>query len=131
MIPEDVLALLLGAIALGLGAVAILVARAGGRAADGAADRLRLQNEQLLAGLRAEGDTTRTQLAATERGLTAAIQSGTTGALTRAFEQITTATGTVATSMDALRASATEEQRRIGATLDAQLTLLRENNEKR
>jgi DNA recombination protein RmuC len=124
---DGVVALLLGLIAVALGVVAILIARS----RDGATDRLRLQNEQLLAGLRAEADTTRTQLAATERGLTAAIQSGTTGALTRAFEQINAATATVATSMDALRASAVEEQRRIGATLDAQLTVLRESNEKR
>ena len=128
---DGFLALLLGLIALVLAAVAIVIARGGARDRDRASERLRLQNEQLLAGLRAEGDTTRTQLAATERGLAAAIQSGTTGALSRAFEQITAATATVATSMDALRASAVEEQRRIGATLDAQLTLMREGNEKR
>jgi DNA recombination protein RmuC len=127
----DLPALLLGVIALVLGVIAILIARGGAGAREGAAERLRLQKEQLLAGLRAEADTTRTQLAATERGLTAAIQSGTTGALSRAFEQITAATATVATSMDALRNSAAEEQRRIGATLDSQLTLLREGNERR
>jgi DNA recombination protein RmuC len=127
----DLPALLLGLIAIGLGIVAILIARGGARTQRDAMERLRLQNEQLLAGLRAEGDTTRTQLAAVERGLTAAIQSGTTGALTKAFEQITAATTTVAASMDMMRASAAEEQRRIGATLDAQLTALRESNEKR
>jgi DNA recombination protein RmuC len=127
----DLPALLLGLIALALGGIAILIARAGARERDTAIERLRLQNEQLLAGLRAEGDTTRTQLAAAERGLAAAIQSGTTGALTKAFEQITAATTTVAAAMDAMRASAAEEQRRIGATLDAQLTALRESNEKR
>jgi DNA recombination protein RmuC len=120
-----------GLIALVLGFIAILIARGGRRERAAAGERLRLQNEQLLAGLRAEADTTRTQLAATERGLAAAIQSGTTGALTRAFEQMTAATTTVATSTDALRASAAEEQRRIGATLDAQLTAMRESNEKR
>jgi DNA recombination protein RmuC len=128
---DGAVALLLGLIAVVLAVVAVFIARGGARERDGATERLRIQNEQLLAGLRAEADTTRTQLAATERGLTAAIQSGTTGALTRAFEQITAATTTVATSMDALRASAVEEQRRIGATLDAQLTVLRESNEKR
>jgi DNA recombination protein RmuC len=124
-------ALLLGLIAIGLGILAALIARGAIRDRDAAIERLRLQNEQLLAGLRGEGDTTRTQLAAVERGLTAAIQSGTTGALTKAFEQITAATTTVAASMDAMRGSAAEEQRRIGATLDAQLTALRESNEKR
>ena len=131
MTTEVLLAVLFGLIAIGLGILAIVIARGGARDRDSAGERLRIQNEQLLAGLRAEADTTRTQLAATERGLTAAIQSGTTGALTRAFEQITAATATVATSMDALRASAVEEQRRIGATLDAQLTLMREANERR
>jgi DNA recombination protein RmuC len=131
MTPDLLPALLLGLIAIVLGGVAILIARGGARERDAAIERLRLQNEQLLSGLRAEGDTTRTQLAAVERGLTAAIQSGTTGALTKAFEQITAATTTVAASMDAMRGSAAEEQRRIGATLDAQLTALRESNEKR
>jgi DNA recombination protein RmuC len=132
MTPDLLVALILGLIAIGLGTLAVLlIARGHARDREAAADRLRLLAEQILAGLRAEGDTTRSQLAATERGLTAAIQSGTTGALTKAFEQITAATTTVAASMDTMRIAATEEQRRIGATLDAQLTVLRESNEKR
>jgi DNA recombination protein RmuC len=128
---DGLVALILGLIAIALGLIAILVARGAFRDRDAAIERLRLQNEQLLAGLRAEGDTTRTQMAAVERGLAAAIQSGTTGALTKAFEQITGATTAVAASMDTMRMSAVEEQRRIGTTLDAQLTALRESNEKR
>ncbi len=129
----DIIALFLGLIGLGLGAAAFVSSRGGGRAEAVAREleRLRLQNEQILAGLRAEADTTRTQLAATERGLASAIQSGTTGALTRAFEQITAATTAVSAAMDTMRQSAAEEQRRIGATLDQQLTTLRESNEKR
>ncbi len=123
--------IILGLLAFALGLVAFFIARGAARAGEGMPERLRLQNEQMLAGLRAEGDTTRLQLAATERGLTAAIQSGTTGALTKAFEQITSATASVATAMDAMRTAAAEEQRRATATLDAQLTALRESNEKR
>ncbi len=123
--------IILGLLAFALGLVAFFIARGAARAGEGMPERLRLQNEQMLAGLRAEGDTTRLQLAATERGLTAAIQSATTGALTKAFEQITSATASVATAMDAMRTAAAEEQRRATATLDAQLTALRESNEKR
>lgn len=126
----DIIALVLGLIGLLLGVAAFFTARGAARERDGSAERLRLQAEQMLAGIRAEADGTRTQLAATERGLTAAIQSGTTGALTKAFEQITAATTAVSAAMDAMRLSAVEEQRRIGATLDLQLTTLRESTEK-
>ncbi|HTI03168.1 MAG TPA: DNA recombination protein RmuC [Acidisoma sp.] len=127
----DLIALLLGLIGLILGIAAFFTARAQGAGREDAAERLRLQSEQILAGLRTEQETSRSQLAATERGLTAAIQTGTTGALTKAFEQITAATAAVSASMDAMRQSAVEEQRRIGTTLDQQLTTLRESNEKR
>jgi len=108
-----VLTILLGLIAVALGLLAVLTARSGVAARDATAERLRIQGEQILAGLRAEAETTRAHMAASERGLTAAIQIGTTGALSKAFEQITTATLTVAT------------------TLETQLTVLRESNEKR
>jgi DNA recombination protein RmuC len=127
---SDIISLILGLIGLLLGLLAFVMARGAARERDGASERLRLQSEQILAGLRTEQETTRGQLAATERGLTAAIQTGTTGALTRAFEQITAATTAVSASMDAMRQSAVEEQRRIGSTLDQQLTGLRESNEK-
>ncbi|MCB8881574.1 DNA recombination protein RmuC [Acidisoma cellulosilytica] len=128
---SDIIALVLGLIGLGLGLLAFVTARGGGQAREQAAEKLRLQAEQILAGIRAESDTTRSQIAATERGLTGAIQTGTTGALTRAFEQITQATTAVGASMDTMRLSAVEEQRRIAAALDLQLTTLRESNEKR
>lgn len=127
----DLIALLLGLIGLGLGAAAFLATRGGGRGEAMAIERLRLQAEQILTALRTEADGTRIHVTAAERALTAAIQTGTTGALTRAFEQITQATTAVGAAMDTMRQQATEEQRRIAATLDQQLTSLRESNEKR
>lgn len=130
MIP-NLIALLLGLIGLILGILAFLTARGGAAEREGAAERLRIQSEQILQGLRAEQDTTRLHVANAERGITAAIQTGTTGALARAFEQITEATTKVAIAMDAMRDKALEEQRRAAAALDQQLTTLRESNEKR
>ncbi len=130
MIP-DLIALLLGFIGLILGILAFLTARGAAAEREGAAERLRIQSEQILHGLRAEQDTTRLHIANAERGITAAIQTGTTGALAKAFEQITEATTKVATAMDAMRDKALEEQRRAAAALDQQLTTLRESNEKR
>jgi DNA recombination protein RmuC len=130
MIP-DLIALLLGFIGLILGILAFLTARGAAAEREGAAERLRIQSEQILQGLRAEQDTTRLHIANAERGITAAIQTGTTGALAKAFEQITEATTKVATAMDAMRDKALEEQRRAAAALDQQLTTLRESNEKR
>jgi len=127
----DLIALALGLIGFLLGGIAFLAQRGASGQRDGEAERLRLQAEQILAGLRTEQETTRAQLAATERGLTAAIQAGTTGALSKAFEQITQATTAVGAAMDTMRQSAVEEQRRMAATLDQQLTSLRESNEKR
>jgi DNA recombination protein RmuC len=127
----DVIATALGLIALLLGLLAVLLARRGAADPSAEVERTRILNEQIQAGLRAESETTRTHLSATERALAAAIQSGTTEALKQAFAQITTATTGVSTAMDAMRQTAVEEQRRITATLDLQLTTLRESNEKR
>jgi DNA recombination protein RmuC len=127
----DVIATALGLIALLLGLLAVLLARRGAADPSAEGERARIFNEQIQAGLRAESETTRTHLSATERALAAAIQSGTTEALKQAFAQITTATTGVSTAMDAMRQTAVEEQRRIAATLDLQLTTLRESNEKR
>ncbi|GAB0112490.1 DNA recombination protein RmuC [Acidisoma sp. C75] len=127
----DLIALLLGFIGLVLGLLGFLAARAAAAGGEGTAERLRLHSEQILQGLRAEQDTTRLHIANAERGIAAAIQTGTTGALAKAFEQITEATSKVALAMDAMRDKALEEQRRAAAALDQQLTLLRESNEKR
>jgi DNA recombination protein RmuC len=127
----DVIATALGLIALLLGLLAVFLARRGSVDPSAEGERARIFNEQIQAGLRAESETTRTHLSATERALAAAIQSGTTEALKQAFAQITTATTGVSTAMDAMRQTAVEEQRRIAATLDLQLTTLRESNEKR
>jgi DNA recombination protein RmuC len=125
------LTLVLGLIAVALGIIAVLTARSGVAGREAAGERLRIQGEQILAGLRSEAETTRAHMAASERGLTGAIQTGTTGALSKAFEQITNATTTVATAIDAMRLASAEEQRRISTTLETQLTVLRESNEKR
>ncbi len=127
----DVIATALGLVALLLGLLAIFLARRGAADPSAEGERARIFNEQIQAGLRAESETTRAHLSATERALAAAIQSGTTEALKQAFAQITTATTGVSTAMDAMRQAAVEEQRRIAATLDLQLTTLRESNEKR
>jgi DNA recombination protein RmuC len=127
----DVIATALGLVALLLGLLAIFLARQGAADPSAEGERARIFNEQIQAGLRAESETTRAHLSATERALAAAIQSGTTEALKQAFAQITTATTGVSTAMDAMRQAAVEEQRRIAATLDLQLTTLRESNEKR
>ena len=127
----DVIATALGLVALLLGLLAIFLARRGAADPSAEGERARIFNGQIQAGLRAESETTRAHLSATERALAAAIQSGTTQALKQAFAQITTATTGVSTAMDAMRQAAVEEQRRIAATLDLQLTTLRESNEKR
>jgi DNA recombination protein RmuC len=127
----DVIATALGLVALLLGLLAIFLARRGAADPSAEGERARIFNGQIQAGLRAESETTRAHLSATERALAAAIQSGTTEALKQAFAQITTATTGVSTAMDAMRQAAVEEQRRIAATLDLQLTTLRESNEKR
>jgi flagellar biosynthesis/type III secretory pathway protein FliH len=127
----DVIATALGFVALLLGLLAVFLARRGSVDPSAEGERARILNEQIQTGLRAESETMRMHLSATERALAAAIQSGTTEALKQAFAQITTATTGVSTAMDAMRQAAVEEQRRIAATLDLQLTTLRESNEKR
>ncbi|OYV48029.1 MAG: hypothetical protein B7Z77_11260, partial [Acidocella sp. 20-58-15] len=71
--------------------LAAVLAWASWRAADQSPEKLRLLLEQNLAANRAEAETTRIILAAMEGRLAAAIQSGTTEALSKAFEQINTA----------------------------------------
>jgi DNA recombination protein RmuC len=127
----DLIAVALGIVALILGLLAVVLAQRGRSDPAAERERARLFSDQIQAGLRAESETTRAHLGATERALAAAIQSGTTDALKQAFAQITTATAGVSTAMDAMRQTAAEEQRRIGATLDLQLTAMRESNEKR
>ena len=102
----DIIALVLGLIGLLLGVAGFFTARGAALERDVCAERLRLQNEQVLAGLSVPRPTPRaSSWRQPSAGSTAAIQTGTTGALTRAFEQITAATtDRRGTSMDALRA---------------------------
>jgi len=85
-------------------------------------EHLRLLGEQTLAAVRAEAETTRAHLAASERALAAAIQAGTTTALGQAFSQITAATTGVSTTIDTLRRAAAEDQQRNAALLETRLT---------
>jgi DNA recombination protein RmuC len=92
---------------------------------------LRLRLEQTLAGERAEAETTRAILAASEGRLSAAIQSGTTQALSQAFSQISTATQNVANAVDKLRSQAAEDAQRTTAALETRLSAIQTSvNEK-
>jgi DNA recombination protein RmuC len=95
------------------------------------AETMRILIEKSLAGSRGEAETTRASLAASEGRLNAAIQSGTTEALSRAFNQISTATQNVANAVDTLRRQAAEEAVKTNATLETRLTAIQTSvNEK-
>ena len=104
-----------------LAALAAGFALAAWRAAIAGPARLRLMLEQVLAGNRAEAELVRRDLAASEGRLRAAIQSGTTEALSKAFEQIGTATQNVAATLDGLRRQAGEDAQKTTALLEARL----------
>jgi len=100
------------------------------RAADGA-EKFRLLLEQSLAGGRAEAETTRAVLAATEGRLREAIQSGTTDALSKAFAQMSAVTQNVQTTLDGLRRQAAEESQKTVAVLETRLAAIQNSvNEK-
>lgn len=114
-----------------LAALAAVLAFAAWRAAVNAPLRLKLTLDQLLAGNRAEAELVRQQLGATEGRLTAAIQSGTTDALSKAFEQIGAATQNVASTIDNLRRQAAEDAQKTTALLEARLAVIQASvNEK-
>lgn len=104
-----------------LAAVAAVCAWAAWRAAAAGPARLRLVLDQVLAGGRAEAELTRNQLAAAEGRLAAAIQAGTTDALSRAFAQMGEATHGVAVAMDTLRRQAAEDAQKTAAVLETRL----------
>jgi DNA recombination protein RmuC len=121
--------LMLGA-TLAASALAALFAILAWRAA-GAAEKFRLLLEQSLAGGRAEAETTRSVLAATEGRLREAIQSGTTDALSKAFAQMSTVTQNVQTTLDGLRRQAAEESQKTVAVLETRLAAIQNSvNEK-
>jgi DNA recombination protein RmuC len=70
---------------------------------------------------RMEADGTRAALAATEGRLAAAIQAGTTEALTAAFAQMSAATQSVANTVDSLRRQAAEDAQKTLGLLETRL----------
>ncbi len=101
------------------------------RRAAGGAQIFRLLLEQSLAGSRAEAETTRAVLAATEGRLREAIQSGTTDALSKAFAQMSAVTQNVQTTLDGLRRQAAEESQKTVAVLETRLAAIQNSvNEK-
>ena len=123
--------ILLALAAAVLAALAAVFAFVAWRAAATAPQRLKLVLEQVLAGSRAEAEFLRQSLGATEGRLTAAIQSGTTDALSKAFEQISAATLNVATTVDGLRRQAAEDAQKTTALLETRLGVIQASvNEK-
>jgi DNA recombination protein RmuC len=114
-----------------LAALAAMFAFVAWRAAATTPQRLKLVLEQVLAGSRAEAEFLRQSLGATEGRLAAAIQSGTTDALSKAFEQIGAATQNVASTVDGLRRQAAEDAQKTTALLETRLGVIQASvNEK-
>lgn len=110
---------------------AALLAFLAWRAATDAPARLRLLLEQNLANNRAEAETTRAALAASEGRLTAAIQAGTTNALAKAYEQISAAVQSMSAATDNLRRQAAEDSQKTITLIEARLTAIQTSvNEK-
>ncbi len=86
-----------------------------------AEERLRLLSEQILAGQRAEAETTRRALADAERGLGLAIQTGTTDALKSAFEQLAAQGRLIAEQLDKLTTRLAAESEQSRTLLDTKL----------
>jgi len=125
---DELLLLIFTVLAAGLAAV---FAGLAWQAALNAPARLALTLDKLLTGNRGEAETTRAYLAATEGRLTAAIQAGTTDALSKAFEQIGAATQNVASTVDGLRRQAAEDAQKTIALLETRLTTIQTSvNEK-
>ena len=122
---------LLPALALLAALGALVFAVLAWRALRGAPPRLKLELDKLLAGNRAEAEFTRSALAAMEGRLTQAIQSGTTDALAKSFEQIAAATQNVAATIDGLRRQAGEEAQKTIQTIETRLAAIQTSvNEK-
>jgi len=114
-----------------LAATAAIFSLAAWRAAASAPQRLKLVLDQVLAGNRAEAEFLRASLGATEGRLTSAIQSGTTDALSKAFEQMSVATQNVAATLDGLRRQAAEDAQKTTQVLEARLGVIQTSvNEK-
>lgn len=93
--------------------------------------RLKLELDKLFAGTRAEAEFLRQSLSAMEGRLTGAIQTGTTDALAKSFEQIAVATQNVAATVDGLRRQAGEDAQKTLLLLETRLTAIQTSvNEK-
>ena len=114
---SDVLLLILGLLALG----AVVAGLLAWRAAQAAPARLQQMLEKMQESARMEADGTRAALAATEGRLAAAIQAGTTEALTAAFAQMSAATQSVANTVDSLRRQAAEDAQKTLGLLETRL----------
>jgi DNA recombination protein RmuC len=104
--------------------LAAVFALLGWRAAEAAVGKQRLLLEQNLAGGRAEAETTRASLAAAEGRLAAAIQAGTTDALSKSYAQISAATQAVANAVDTLRRQAAEDSQKTLLLLETRLAAI-------
>lgn len=101
------------------------------RAARAAPQRLKLELEKVLTGNRAEAEFLRASLNAMEGRLASAIQTGTTDALSKSFEQIAAATQNVAATVDGLRRQAAEDAQKTLLLLETRLTAIQTSvNEK-
>jgi DNA recombination protein RmuC len=118
-------------LACALAALAVLLAALAWRAAATSPVRLQLMLDKLLTGGRAESETTRAIIAATEGRLSAAIQTGTTDALSKAFAQIGGATQNMANAVEALRRAAGEDSQKTIQLLETRLAAIQTSvNEK-
>ncbi len=123
----DLLTTLSLAAALG----ALVFALLAWRAAQRAPQLLKLELERVLAGNRGEAEFLRASLNAMEGRLTGAIQTGTTDALAKSFEQISAATRNVATTVDGLRRQAAEDAQKTLLLLETRLAAIQTSvNEK-
>ena len=114
-----------------LAGLAAALAFAAWRAASAAPQRLKLVLDQVLAGNRAEAEFLRASLSATEGRLTAAIQSGTTEALSKAYQQMSAATANVAATVDGLRRQAAEDAQKTGQILETRLGAIQSSVEQK
>jgi DNA recombination protein RmuC len=93
--------------------------------------RLRLLAEQTLAGQRAEAETLRASLSATERALTAALNTGQAEVIGRALAGIREATAQVGASADRMRGEVTAMLAELRGAIEARVREMREGNEKK
>jgi DNA recombination protein RmuC len=105
-----------------VGGLAVFFAVLAWQAALRAPEKLQLILSQILAGERAEAETTRAIVAAMEGRLNTTIQRGSTDALQKAFAQLTAATQGVTLTLDNLRRQTADDAQRMALLLETRLT---------